>query len=68
MGVGREVIRQAKVPVNSGDTPESLHARIQEAEHRLLPEVVRDLATGKIPWAQDPRTMAGGGRFRREGG
>ena len=65
---GGAVIRQAKVPVNSGDTSESLHARIQEAEHRLLPEVVRDLAAGKIPWAQDPRTMAGAGRFRREGG
>jgi phosphoribosylglycinamide formyltransferase-1 len=54
---GGAVIRQAKVPVNPGDTAESLHARIQEAEHRLLPEVVRDLATGKIPWAEDPRTV-----------
>ncbi|MFM8655060.1 MAG: formyltransferase family protein [Verrucomicrobiota bacterium] len=52
---GGEVIRQVKVNVQPGDTAESLHARIQEAEHRLLPEVIRDLATGKIPWAEDPR-------------
>ncbi len=52
---GGAVIRQAKVNVQTGDTPESLHGRIQEAEHRLLPEVIRDLATGKIPWPEDPR-------------
>lgn len=56
---GGAVIRQAKVQVNPGDTAESLHARIQETEHRLLPEVVRDLATGKIPWAEDPRGNGG---------
>lgn len=56
---GGAVIRQAKVNVQPGDTVESLHARIQEAEHRLLPEVVRDLATGKIPWAEDPRRNGG---------
>ncbi len=59
---GGAVIRQAKVPVNGGDTAESLHARIQEAEHRLLPEVIRDLATGKIPWPEDPRKD--GGRWK----
>ena len=52
---GGAVIRQAKVPVKAGDSAGLLHARIQEAEHRLLPEVIRDLATGKIPWAEDPR-------------
>ena len=52
---GGDVIRQAKVPVLAGDTAESLHARIQMAEHRLLPEVVRDLALGKIAWERDPR-------------
>jgi phosphoribosylglycinamide formyltransferase-1 len=52
---GGDIIRQAKVPVQAGDTVESLHARIQAAEHRLLPEVVRDLAMQKIPWLQDPR-------------
>lgn len=52
---GGSVIRQVCVPVKAGDTTEILHARIQEAEHRLLPEVVRDLAEGRIPWLKDPR-------------
>jgi len=54
---GGAVIRQVKVPVKAGDTAASLHARIQEAEHRLLPEVIRDLATGKIEWREDPRKL-----------
>jgi phosphoribosylglycinamide formyltransferase-1 len=41
------VILQEKVPVLPGDSPETLHARIQIAEHRLYPaaiaEVARDL-------------------------
>jgi phosphoribosylglycinamide formyltransferase 1 len=37
------VLRQERVPVLVGDTRDSLHARIQEVEHRLLPEVVREL-------------------------
>jgi len=39
-----EIIDQMKVPVIDGDTPESLHARIQEAEHRLYPKVIGSLA------------------------
>jgi phosphoribosylglycinamide formyltransferase-1 len=35
------VILQERVPVLPGDTPESLHARIQIAEHRLYPEAIR---------------------------
>ena len=35
-----EIIAQRKVPVLPGDTPESLHARIQLAEHALYPEVI----------------------------
>ena len=38
------VLRQERVPVLVGDTRESLHARIREVEHRLLPEVVKELA------------------------
>ena len=37
------VIAAEPVPVLAGDTPESLRARVQEVEHRLLPEVVRQL-------------------------
>ena len=35
-----EIIAQRKVPVFPGDTAESLHARIQIAEHALYPEVI----------------------------
>jgi len=35
-----QIIAQAEVDVLPGDTADSLHARIQEAEHRLYPEVV----------------------------
>ena len=35
-----EIIAQRKVPILSGDTPESLHARIQVAERELYPEVI----------------------------
>lgn len=35
-----DIIAQAEVDVLPGDTPESLHARIQEAEHVLYPEVI----------------------------
>ena len=37
------VLRQEAVPVRPDDTAETLHARIREVEHRLLPEVVREL-------------------------
>jgi len=37
------VLRQEAVPVVAGDTPETLHERIKAVEHRLLPEVVREL-------------------------
>ena len=33
------VIEQRDVPILASDTPESLHGRIHEVEHRLLPEV-----------------------------
>jgi phosphoribosylglycinamide formyltransferase 1 len=37
------VIVQERVAVEQGDTPETLRARIQAVEHRLLPRVVREL-------------------------
>jgi phosphoribosylglycinamide formyltransferase 1 len=37
------VLRQEVVPVLPGDTAATLHARIRVVEHRLLPEVVREL-------------------------
>jgi len=35
-------LRQERVPVLPDDTPESLQARIQEAEHRAYPEVIAE--------------------------
>jgi phosphoribosylglycinamide formyltransferase 1 len=37
------VLAQERVAVLPGDTTESLHERIQEIEHRLLPRVVEEL-------------------------
>jgi phosphoribosylglycinamide formyltransferase 1 len=37
------VIRVEPVPVEPSDTPDTLRARVQAVEHRLLPEVVKEL-------------------------
>jgi len=42
------IVRQAAVPVRDDDTPARLHARIQEVEHRLYPEALQDLVTGRV--------------------
>jgi phosphoribosylglycinamide formyltransferase 1 len=39
-----EIIVQAEVPVLDGDTPETLAARVLEAEHRLYPQALRQVA------------------------
>lgn len=44
-----EVIAQARVDIFPGDNPEALHARIQEAEHILYPEVL-DILARKRPF------------------
>ena len=35
------ILAQEAVPVVEGDTPETLHERIKEVEHRLYPETIR---------------------------
>ena len=42
------IILQRAVPVLDEDTPESLHERIQEQEHRAYPEALRQLAAGRL--------------------
>jgi phosphoribosylglycinamide formyltransferase-1 len=37
------ILAQERVAVRADDTPETLHARIKELEHRLLPQVVEEL-------------------------
>jgi phosphoribosylglycinamide formyltransferase-1 len=36
------------VPVRPDDTEETLHARIQQVEHRVYPEVVAAFAAGRL--------------------
>jgi phosphoribosylglycinamide formyltransferase 1 len=42
------IVLQEAVEVRDDDTPETLHARIQQVEHRLLPEAVRLFIDGKL--------------------
>lgn len=45
---GGPVIAQRAVPVRADDTAHSLHLRIQQQEHALLPRVVKALASGAL--------------------
>jgi phosphoribosylglycinamide formyltransferase-1 len=38
------IIAQAEVDIEMSDTPETLHARVQKAEHRLLPLVIEEIS------------------------
>lgn len=42
------IIAQATVPVLTGDTEDTLAARVLEQEHRLLPEALELIATGGL--------------------
>jgi phosphoribosylglycinamide formyltransferase-1 len=42
------IVLQEAVPVHEDDTPETLHARIRSAEHRLLPEAARLFLEGRL--------------------
>jgi phosphoribosylglycinamide formyltransferase-1 len=42
------IVLQEAVEIREGDTAETLHARIQQVEHRLLPEAVRLFLDGKL--------------------
>jgi phosphoribosylglycinamide formyltransferase-1 len=42
------IIIQRPVPVLAGDTPETLHARIQVEEHSAYPEALRLLSEGRL--------------------
>jgi formyltetrahydrofolate-dependent phosphoribosylglycinamide formyltransferase len=44
-----QILAQARVPVRPDDTPDSLAARVLEAEHRLLPAVVLSAAKAGRP-------------------
>ncbi|ODR94783.1 phosphoribosylglycinamide formyltransferase [Methyloceanibacter superfactus] len=42
------IIAQASVPVNPGDTPDILAARVLEAEHKLYPHALALVASGAV--------------------
>jgi len=42
------ILAQAPVPVEDDDTPERLHARIQQVEHELYPAALARLLTGNL--------------------
>jgi phosphoribosylglycinamide formyltransferase-1 len=42
------IIAQAAVPVEQNDTPETLAARVLQAEHQLYPAALKLLAEGKV--------------------
>jgi phosphoribosylglycinamide formyltransferase 1 len=42
------IVAQQTVPVLDDDSPESLHARIQKAEHALYPAAIAALASGRL--------------------
>lgn len=52
------VLARLPVPVRQGDTPETLAARVLEAEHRLLPAVVAAAAHAGKPVPLDDNIVA----------
>ena len=46
------ILAQGVVPMIEGDTPESLHRRIQEEEHKLYPRTLARLFNGEISIGQ----------------
>ena len=54
------IIAQAEVPVLPGDTTDSLSERILEAEHELLPAVVKLFARGAVRIETDRETSPDG--------
>jgi phosphoribosylglycinamide formyltransferase 1 len=53
------ILAQAAVPVLADDDADALHARIQRAEHALLPAVVNAIAVGSIVLGPEPRYVGG---------
>ena len=45
---GGPIVLQSAVPVEDGDTPATLAARIAREEHRLYPQAVRLFAEGRL--------------------
>ena len=52
------ILAQAAVRVSSSDSAETLHRRIQVAEHRLLPRVIDSISRKQIELGPRPRAVA----------
>lgn len=50
---GGPLVARTRVPVLPDDTPDSLKARVQAAEHRMYPQVACWLATGRLQHRPD---------------
>jgi phosphoribosylglycinamide formyltransferase-1 len=55
------IVMQGAVPVSDNDTVDTLSERILEVEHRIYPEALRLLATGKVRIEGDVCRTAGSG-------
>ena len=63
---GGPILAQERVPILAGDDEATLHERIKDVEHRLLPRVVGELLAVKMPaMAEASRTPLVAGRTRR---
>lgn len=56
---GGPLVAQTRVPIVPGDTPDTLRARVQAAEHRMYPQVVGWLASGRLKQGADGITLDG---------
>ncbi len=56
------IIAQEKVPVLAGDTPETLAARVLEAEHKTYPMALKWIAEGKVRFKDGRALFAGEAR------
>jgi phosphoribosylglycinamide formyltransferase-1 len=43
------ILKQEKIAVDEHDTPETLAAKVLKIEHKILPDIVRLYAEGKLP-------------------
>lgn len=48
------IVLQGSVPVHDDDTPQTLAARVLAVEHRIYPEALRLVASGKVDVASAP--------------
>lgn len=51
------ILLQTEVPIKAGDTSESLHDRIRQAEHRAYPQALRLIAAGKVAVSGETATI-----------